>query len=166
MNCVEWEARVALHAGGDAAAGEAEEVERHLGECPGCQVFWSGLRESLAVLRDVHAEVPDEAHFTAVRARVIAELERSRHPWRRLAWISGLAAALVLMVALWPRTTTVVAPPRIAAAIPAAPLVTGGGQPNRLPRQHIARVRQEKREPITVQLQTSDPNIVIYWIAE
>jgi hypothetical protein len=162
MNCVDWQERIALHAGGDASPGEAAEVERHLGECPGCQVFWSGMKESLAVLREVHAELPDAAHFTAVRTRVIAELERSRHPWRRLAWISGVAAALMLLVAFWPRTTAVVVdPPRVVAVIPPATLVKKGGQANRLPHQ-----RQEKREPITVQLQTSDPNIVIYWIAD
>ena len=54
MNCAEWEERIALHAGGDLAPGEAAEVERHLAECAGCQVFWSGMRESLAVLREVH----------------------------------------------------------------------------------------------------------------
>ena len=75
MNCVEWEARVALHAGGDLAGAEAAEVERHLGECSACQVLWSGVRESLAVLQAAHAELPAAAHFTAVRARVMAELE-------------------------------------------------------------------------------------------
>jgi hypothetical protein len=166
MNCVDWQERIALHAGGDAAPGEAEEVERHLGECPGCQVFWSGMKDSLAVLREVHAELPDAAHFTAVRTRVIAELERSRHPWRRLAWISGVATALMLLAVFWPRTTAVVDPPRVAAVIPQAALAGSGGQTNRLPRQRVAGVRQEKRAPVTVQLQTSDPNIIIYWIAD
>ena len=178
-NCVDWQERIALHAGGDLTPGEAEEVERHLSECPACQVYWSGMRESLAELREVHAELPDAAHFTVVRSRVIAQLERSRHPWKRLAWISGVAAALLVMLALWPRTPPVsrqvmppVAPlvaPQMAAVIPKAPLVARSGsasQANRLPRQHSAKVRQQERSPITVQLQTSDPNIVIYWIAD
>jgi hypothetical protein len=162
MNCVDWQERIALHAGGDASPGEASEVEQHLGECPGCQVFWSGLKDSLDVLREVHGELPEAAYFTAVRARVIGELERSRRVWRRLAWISGVAAILVFIVALWPGRTTVPVPPRMAAAIPQAPLV----MPARLeqaPRHHVAAA---VRTPITVQLQTSDPNIVIYWIAE
>ncbi len=41
MNCVEWEARVALHAGGDLAGANAMGVERHLGECSACQLLWS-----------------------------------------------------------------------------------------------------------------------------
>jgi anti-sigma factor RsiW len=166
MNCVDWQARIALHAGGDASPGESEEVERHLGECPGCQVFWSGMRESLAVLGEIHAELPEAAYFTAVRRRVIAELERSRSWWRRLAWIPGLAAAVMLLVVFWPRARPVVAPPRMAATIPAAPLSLGTPA-KRLPHHQVARVvRREKRDPLTVQIQTSDPNIVIYWIAE
>ncbi len=46
MNCAEWQERIALHAGGDLTQGEAEPVERHVAECPGCQVFWSGMKES------------------------------------------------------------------------------------------------------------------------
>jgi hypothetical protein len=67
MNCTAWEERIALHAGGDLPAGEAVEVERHLGECAGCQVLWSGLRESLDTLRAAHQAHQDTlgpAHFT------------------------------------------------------------------------------------------------------
>jgi hypothetical protein len=161
MNCVEWQERIALHAGGDTGAGEAADGERHLGECPGCQVFWSGLRECVADLREAHEELPDAAHFTAVRTRVMVELERSRQVWRRLAWISGLVALVLLTVALWPRGKALPEPPRMVAAIPAAPLV--------VPVRHTRPVRRAEkvaRTPVTVQLQTADPNIVIYWIAD
>ena len=123
MNCVEWEERVALHAGGDLAGGEAAEVERHLGECPGCQVMWSGLRDDLAVMRAAHAESPAAAHFTAVRGRVMAELERQARPWWRMSWVYGMAAlaAVLLALALWPRGP-VPAAPRILASIPPAPV--------------------------------------------
>jgi hypothetical protein len=161
MNCVEWQERIALHAGGDAGPAEAATVEQHLGECAGCQVFWSGMKESLAVLREVHAELPEAAHFAAMRARVIGEIEGSRHGWRRLAWISAVAAMAVLAMTLWPSRTAVPAPQRMMAAIPSAPLVVSPARPT-----HVARVRPEKREPLTIRLQTSDPNIVIYWIAE
>ena len=93
MNCADWETRVALHAGGDLTGAKAVEVEQHLGECSACQLLWSGVRESLAELQAAHGELPAAAHFTAVRGRVMAELERSARPWRRLAWISGVAAA-------------------------------------------------------------------------
>ena len=161
MNCVEWQERIALHAGGDAAPDEAATVERHLGECAGCQIFWSGMKESLAALSEVHAELPEAAHFAAVRARVIGEIEGSRRGWRRLAWLSAVAATAVLAVALWPSGTEIPAAPRMMASIPSAPLVISPARPT-----HVARVRPEKREPLTIRLQTSDPNIVIYWIAE
>ena len=166
MNCVEWQERIALHVSGDAGATGAEEVERHLRECAGCQVFWSGLKESLAVLREAHAELPDTAHFTAVRARVIAELERSRQVWRRLAWISGVAAAIVMMVALWPRRADLPpAPPRMVASIPPAPLAVS--VPRKVPMERpVARLAKAPHTPLTIQMQTSDPNIVIYWIAD
>jgi anti-sigma factor RsiW len=167
MNCVEWETRVALHAGGDLAGGDAAEVERHLGECSACQSLWSDVRESLAVLQAAHAEVPAAAHFTAVRSRVMAELERSAQPWRRLAWISGVgvAAALLLMFALWPSPRAVPQAPRMLASIPPAPVVVKAAPAIRRPvRQVAARVRP--RTPLTVKLQTTDPNIVIYWIAD
>jgi hypothetical protein len=167
MNRVEWETRVALHAGGDLTGGEAAEVERHLGECSGCQILWSGVRESLAVLRAAHGEVPEAAHFTAVRSRVMAELHRSERPWRwrRLAWISGVAAALaalLLLVVLWPRRVVPQAP-RLLASIPPAPEVV----------RHVVRpvvrqavARTPRRVALTIKLQTDDPNIVIYWIAD
>uniref|UniRef100_Q01ND7 Putative zinc-finger domain-containing protein n=1 Tax=Solibacter usitatus (strain Ellin6076) TaxID=234267 RepID=Q01ND7_SOLUE len=161
MNCADWQERIALHAGGDAEPAEAAMVEQHIGECAGCQIFWSGVKESLAVLHDVQAELPEAADFAAVRARVIGELERSRGGWRRLAWIPALAAIAVLTIVLWPSRTEIPPAPRITASIPSAPLVISPVRP-----RHVVTVRQEKHEPLTIRLQTSDPNIVIYWIAE
>jgi len=119
------------------------------------------------ILRAAHNDPLDPAHYTAVRARVLAELERAHNPWRRLAWISGagaLAAALLLAIALQHRPTLPPLP-EVAAAIPAAPaapavrerpIQTAVARP--APRRH--------RQPLTIKLQTSDPNIVIYWIAD
>jgi hypothetical protein len=165
MNCADWEIRVALHAGGDLTGSEAVEVQQHLGECSACQLLWSGIRESLAELQAAHAEAPAQAHFTAVRSRVMGELEHSARPWRRLAWISGVgAAALLLMLLLWPSR---VAPevPRVLASIPPAPeVVKSTPVVHRSVRRVMAHERA--REPLTVKLQTTDPNIVIYWIAD
>jgi hypothetical protein len=171
MNCVEWETRVALHAGGDLRGAEAVEVERHLGECSGCQVFWSGLRESLAVLQAAHAEVPAPAHFTAVRSRVMAELEGRARPWRWLAWIAaGAAVAVLLLVALWPARVVPEAP-RLLASVPPAPqaakVVPAVTKVVRHPRLSVAHVAHNpRRAPLTIKFQTADPNIVIYWIAD
>jgi hypothetical protein len=166
MNCVEWEERVAMHAGGDVAGAGALEVERHLAECSACQMLWSGIRESLAVLREAHAELPTAAHFTAVRSRVIAELERGARPWHRLAWISGAAALAVLALVLARVPARVSpAPPRMAAWIPSAPEVAKIAAVVR-PHLRKAAAQTPLRAPLTIKLQTSDPNIVIYWIAD
>ena len=169
MNCVEWETRVALHAGGDLTSAEAVEVERHLGECSGCQEFWSGLRESLAVLRAAHAGLPEAAHFTVVRSRVMAELERRSRPWRWLAWIAaGAAVAVLLVVALRPARVVPEAP-RLLASIPPAPqvatVVPRVSKVVRRPRRLLA-ASAPARVPLTIKLQTADPKIVIYWIAD
>jgi hypothetical protein len=164
MNCVEWEARVALHAGGDLTGAEAVEVERHLEECSGCRLFWSDLRESLAILRSAHAEVPPAAHFTAVRSRVMAELERGARPWRVLAWISAAAVAALLLVALWP-ARVVPQPPRLLASIPPAPVVAKVAPAVHPPARRLLAGVAPRRAPLTIKFQTDDPNIVIYWIA-
>jgi anti-sigma factor RsiW len=161
MNCVEWETQVALYAGGDLTGAKAPAVERHLGECSACQVLCSGVRESLAVLQAAHAELPAPADFTAVRSRVMSELERRARSWRRLAWISGVAAAVVLVVlAIWP-ARVVPEPPRVLARIPMAPEVR---MPVRQVAAHVGRAK--RRAPLTVKWQTADPKIVIYWIAD
>jgi len=163
MNCMDWEERIALHAGGDLAPVEAAEADRHLAECPDCRIFWSGLRDTMYVLRDAHTEAIPAAAFTAVRAGVIAEIERTRRVWRRLAWISGVgvAAALLLALALRPGPLPS-APPLVAFAVPQAPeapKIVG-------PAVEGAPARRPHREPLLVKLQTSDPKIVIYWIAD
>jgi hypothetical protein len=114
------------------------------------------------ILRAAHQEPLDPAHYAAVRARVIAEIERTRNPWRRLAWISGAAAtaAALLMVLLPMRRPELPPLPAPAAAIPSAPA------PARVIAQAPVRAARPHREPLTIKLQTSDPNIVIYWIAD
>ncbi len=93
----------------------------------------------------------------------MSELERRARPWRRLAWISGVAAAAVLLVlAFWPSRVVVPEPPRMMARIPAAPAEVR--VPVRQVAAHVARAK--RRAPLTVKWQTADPNIVIYWIAD
>jgi len=166
MSCKEWEERVALHVGGDLPAEIASAVERHLAGCSGCQVLWSGLRESLELLQAAHAEPLPPAAYTAVRARVLAELSMRRQPWWR--WAAGLAAAaLLLLVALAVRPLPKVEPlPPLALAVPPAPSVRAmaiPAPPRPKPRPHLAAA---PRQPLLVRLVTNDPNVVIYWIAD
>ena len=181
MNCSDWEERIALHAGGDLPRAEAAKVERHLRECAGCQVVASGLKESLALLKEAHHEPLAPAHFSAVRARVVAELEQARRRgalWARWrAWGFGLAAVVVaslVMLALRPgrtpvavrsnRSLTVAALSPPAVREPMVPL-----PPHRRVARHVARPNVPDTpdpEPLIVKLQTDDPNVVIYWIAD
>ena len=192
MNCKEWEERIALYCGGDAPAAEARQTERHLADCAGCQMFASGLKQSLALLQDMHQEALAPAHFAAVRARVIATLERERLPvWRRF-WAYGLAGAVVALLLVLAVRTGQRGPETAANRKPVpGPLVSevkppeiavqrAGGEPASLPHpvRHVhrtparrapARVQTAAAAPkdtVMVKLVTDDPNVVIYWIAE
>ena len=175
MNCAEWEERVALYAGGDLGAEEAATVERHVGECTGCQVFLSGLTQGLAVLREAHGETALAAAGAAVRARVMARLERGRRGvWK---WAFGMAGGAVVAAAVWvamvvARPVPPVAAPRVAAARApevAAPRVAAAvaapaRRAARRVRPAIAKEEAEPAKPVMVKLVTDDPDVVIYWI--
>jgi hypothetical protein len=163
MNCQEWEERIALYAAGDAGAADAAETERHIAGCAGCQVFWSGMKQSLEWLREEHREPIAPAHYAAVRARVMAQLERGRALWWRQVWVYGLgiAAALVMVMALRLHVES----PRVAIVMPAAVVKSAadagrgaGSRPGVLPHRQA--------ETILVKLETDNPDVVIYWIAE
>jgi hypothetical protein len=173
MNCGDWEERIALYCGGDLAAAEARAVEEHLADCAGCQAFAGGLQDSLETLREAHAEPIAEAHFAAVRARVMGELECPRRPWRRWAWVVGaaaVAAAATLAVALTTHRPAELParPVEIAAPVKsaAAPELVALRQPaKRRTRRRVVRARAPQPvEPLVVKLVTDDPNVVIYWI--
>ena len=176
MNCRDWEERIALHAGGDLPPAEAAEVERHLRECAGCQMLASGLKQSLALLKEAHDEPLAPAHFSAVRARVVAELEQKRRPLWAWAWSFGLAAAavaLLVTLALRPGRTPERRAPVVAVNHPPVVVARGSVVPPPPPHPRVARrvVRPivpdaPDPEPLIVKLQTDDPNVVIYWIAD
>ena len=182
MNCAHWEERIALYMGGDLRADESADVERHLAVCAGCQVFASGIRESLGLLREAHAEQLDAAAFAAVRARVLGELER--RPAQRWWFVLGtaFAVAALLLAVVWVRPAKHQAPPPATMAsretprplaIPmpaerrAAPVVHRR-RAVRKPAVSVreAAVRREKtpEQPLVVKMMTNDPDVVIYWI--
>lgn len=195
MNCRNWEERLALYAGGDLPKDEAAEVERHLGECPGCQLFSSGLKESQELLQELHREPLAPAHFAAVRARVLAELERGRRPFWRRGWVLGfaaVAAALLVAPAVLrrdvPPVRSLLAPgrrptpksPEVAmehqpagsAGGLAAGVLVPPGTPltQRVPRiathQRRARPKAQLGEPVLIRMVSDNPDVVIYWIAD
>ena len=174
MNCQEWEERIALYAARDAAPGEAAETERHIAGCAGCQVFSSGMKQSLEWLREAHQEEIAPAHYAAVRARVMAELERGRAPWWRQVWVYGvgLAAVAVLVMMVRPHAETA----RVAMVMPAAVVESAadagqgaGSRPGGLPHREVGRRKRlphHQPETVLVKLETDNPDVVIYWMAE
>ena len=138
--------------------------------------------ESLELLREAHREPIDDAHFAAVRARVMAEIAADRRSKVRRMWVLALAgfAAATLSLVFWPKAPGPLPPRRslesrevgtsaaattAAVAVdrkPASPRHAGrkpGGRPKGL-------APQKQPEPLVVKMITDDPNVVIYWIAE
>ena len=161
MNCQEWEERIALYAAGDQAPGDAAETRRHIAACAACQVFSSELKQNLEWLREAHQEPVAPAHYAAVRARVMAQLESGRAPWWKQVWMYGLGiAAMAAMVLVMVRPH---AGPRRFETTQAA-----GSRPGGLPHDVGRRKRlpHNPAETILVKLETDNPDVVIYWIAE
>ena len=155
--------------GGDLPAGQMPEVERHLGECAGCQVFASGLKETLRGAAGGAWSLPAEAHFAAVRARVLAEVERRRFSvWLRvLAW-STVAAGILVMVGLARLYRPVPPPPGGGAGSPAGAHGIAGlrSASQRAGAQAVRRPAAVATEAVTIKLMTDNPDVVIYWIAD
>ncbi len=168
MRCAEWEERIALAAGGDLSGGAAAEVEAHLARCAGCHEFAGELRDGLDLLRESHGDSIPAAAYTAVRARVMTEIGR-RRAWR-FAWACA-AAAMLLAVAGLQHGTRVEPLRRVAPAPPEAAEVGNldAAHAHPVPRQRRVRrpaVAQAHNETVLVKLETGNPDIVIYWIAE
>ena len=159
-------------------------VDRHLGDCAGCRRFAAELRESQAALKDLADEALDQAALAAVRARVLAELDRPR----RWTWAWGFAAVAALLLVLSvvlvrARRPVPLLPPPAVARIPQtvepqpAPPATQA-RPVRRARavRHVPkRVRRpepaklavaHKTEPMVIKFVTDDPNIVVIWLVE
>jgi hypothetical protein len=160
MNCSEWEEKVALYAGGDLAPADGRALEGHLAECAGCQLLLSGLRQTLELAREAHGDPIDAAHYAAVRARVLAELRQAPARRWRFAWVYAMAAAAVVLgIMMWPRPELRLALP--VPHTPAAPAIAKVELPKPAPPRSV-----HPGEPILMQIQTDNPDVVIYWMTE
>ena len=174
MNCEEAYVVAALAASGDAAPADLHAFKTHAAACAACRaeaVAFEILRGQLLSLRETAA--PDSA-YAAMRARVVSEIDggrRTRH-WV-LAW-SSLAAAVCGVIAAF---TLHRAAPLVAVPLPTAPVVMASIQndeprispppePRRIRRAARRIVSREPEAPIVVHMFTSDPDVVIYWIAD
>lgn len=166
MNCKDWEERIALHVGGDLPAAEAAEVERHLAACDGCREAAAAFGRGLELLREAHQEPLEPAPFTAVRARVLAQLELKRRP----LWAYGLVAAAVMLLVLLALRPGRAPRPQVMLVMPPPPppkeMPVIVGQGRALPGRVKRAGRGPAQQPLLVKLVTDDPNVVIYWIAD
>lgn len=138
--------------------------------------------DALDLLRRAHREPIDEAHFVAVRRRVVSELAARRRRWQR-GWAMAFAVtAALLCLAFWPKparrtpaaasriASTAPVPKIPAAPAPAVPVVRHVIHASVAVRPrtpvHYTVVGPAVPQPLVVKLITNDPNVVIYWISE
>jgi hypothetical protein len=153
------------------------------------------FKETLELLREAHREPILEAHFAAVRARVLAQLAAQRRPWWQGIRAYGFAAAAVAAIlvaafivgrAPWSARVPLHQPfaraerPTGASAADQGVRPTndvGAGHARPAPVAHIRRrhsvgavaayraIGPPNPQPLVVKLVTNDPNVVIYWIS-
>ena len=136
--------------------------------------------EALEILRQAHREEIPEAHYAAVRARVLAEIAAGRKPIAWWKWaMCGLATALALgAFAMRPRHAAEIRPTakQVAATVQEAPAPTvalsAPSEAVRRPRRRTAAATTYRvvgppvtQQPLVVKMLTDDPDVVIYWIA-
>ncbi|MGE5646694.1 MAG: anti-sigma factor family protein [Acidobacteriota bacterium] len=175
MNCRDFEPLLALDTGGDLAPAGAARLDKHLRTCSTCRKLARELASSQAALAALKADEPDPASLAIWRQSVLDRIAVERRP-RRFIWAwAGAAAAATAALALFaliPRT--IPPPPEPPAPIvarvapPSPPAVHPAPKPHRpRPRRPAPKPKPNyPTEPLLVRLETSDPNVIIYWIAE
>jgi hypothetical protein len=141
------------------------------------------FERTLELLREAHREPIDEAHYAAVRARVLAKLETQRRRWLGV-WVYGLVAAALV---LWAVSAEKVGRTPWSARVPLDPPLarpqqihvaserpTGGSAADRGVRPTLRKrsmpaayrvVGPPAVQPLVVKLVTNDPDVVIYWFS-
>jgi hypothetical protein len=117
----------------------------------------------LAEFQEAHAEEVAPAVYAAVRARVLAELR----PRRRWGWVWAAAGVAVVALGIAVREQMRVEELRVVAKAPQIPAadLRRGRMPARMPAWR-AGGSLYRREEIVMKIETGDPDVVIYWIAE
>jgi anti-sigma-K factor RskA len=96
MTCQELEDIYALYALGVAESPEKEEMEAHLSR--GCETCRRNLKEAMAMNTLLLAASADAAPPRRLKRRVMASVGVEHSGW---GWAAGLAAACLLLIALW-----------------------------------------------------------------
>jgi hypothetical protein len=94
--CEDFQDDFELYALGLLDPAEKEEMDAHLGG--GCATCEAALRDALAVNAMMMSMAPDVVPPARLKRRVLAGVGVQRMSW---SWLGALAAACMLMVALW-----------------------------------------------------------------
>ena len=96
MNCSELEDLYELYALGVLEGGERAEIDEHLGR--GCETCRRGFADAVALNAVVLSVAPVQRPRRRLRHRLLASIGYERPGW---FWTGALAAAMMLVVALW-----------------------------------------------------------------
>lgn len=96
MTCEELKNLYELYALGLLETDERDEADAHLGR--GCEVCRKNLNAALALNAIVMSTCTDAVPSSKLRRRVLASVGIERTSW---GWVAALAAAAMLVVALW-----------------------------------------------------------------
>ena len=193
MNCRDFQADIGLFVENDLPVGRVRRLERHFAVCAGCTAFAEELRESQSEIRQIRHEIIDSTVLQRIRAGVLAEIQaiESRRTWLdrfgirfwgALRLRSVLTACFVIMIVgsiwYWQHSRLpITMPARVtvaevhATAPPPVQSVVATSHPVAV--HHQRKVTRAKvpavvtpREDVLVQMQTEDPNVVIYWLID
>ncbi|MGE5569761.1 MAG: anti-sigma factor family protein [Rhodospirillales bacterium] len=170
---------ICVHVEGDLPRRKQRAVDEHMAVCEACRDFAARLETSQSAVKDQRSEAVDVEALEEIRRRVLARIA-AEAPAPRFSWKPAYAAAAVLAViaVVWISRREPVPPPPLpfpAASVPAPePALRRASHkpsPARKPRVRppVDIPRPEPKpspEPLLVKLETSDPNVVIYWIIE
>ena len=96
MTCEERQELLELYTLGALEAGDREEIDQHL--AAGCERCTRKLKEALALNSMVLAQAPEVAPPARLKRRVLASVGVEHRGW---GWTAALAAAGMLVIALW-----------------------------------------------------------------
>jgi hypothetical protein len=96
MTCDELKDLYEMYALGLLEEAERDEADSHLGR--GCEVCRKSLNEALALNAILMSTSTDAVPSSRLRRRILASVGIERTSW---SWVAALAAAAMLVVALW-----------------------------------------------------------------
>lgn len=171
---------------GDLDPTEQVAVDTHLDQCPDCREAAEQLRASQSWLRETMTSPFDASDQERLRRKVMDQVraEIVPKPVRRLAVRPGLlvacAATLLIATFTWRHAQPMIPPPPSTQPTVVTPLPTfpqplpaqAQTDPLRMARAHTPpHARREapslpQEEPARIEIQTSNPNIRIIWLAQ